>query len=202
LYADIQGRAEAAGRDRNHLKILPAAFIVIGDTVEKAQAKRLKLDSLVHYDSAISSLSIALGTDASGFDPDGPLPTDLPETNASKTSRAGVVKLAEDEKLTVRQLAGRYGGYSGLAFVGTPETIADQMGKWLNEEACDGFTIVLPFLPRGLDDVVQRLVPELQRRGIFRRDYEGATLREHLGLPRPKNQFFSGEVKVATSSKK
>ncbi|RDW57209.1 hypothetical protein BP5796_12659 [Coleophoma crateriformis] len=190
LYTDIKDRAAAAGRDRNHLKILPAAFIIVGDTIEDAKAKRLRLDSLVNYDSAIASLSIALGTDVSGFDPDGPLPTELPETNASKTSRAGVLKLAEEEKLTVRQLAQRYGGYSGLAFVGTPETIATDMGTWLDAEASDGFTVVFPFLPQGLDDVTERLVPELQRRGLFRRDYEGTTLREHLGLPRPKNQFF------------
>ncbi|RDI87402.1 Histidine--tRNA ligase [Venturia inaequalis] len=190
LYDDIKGRAEAAGRERDHLKILPAALIVVGDTVEQAQEKRLKLDSLVHYDSAISSLSIMLGTDISEFDPDGPLPTDLPETNASKTSRAGAVQLAEDEGLTIRQLAQRFGGYPGFAFVGTPESIADDMGKWLEEGACDGFTITLPYLPQGLNDVTDRLVPELQRRGIFRKDYEGNTLREHLGLPRPKNQFF------------
>jgi FMN-dependent oxidoreductase (nitrilotriacetate monooxygenase family) len=189
LYADIKDRAVAAGRDRNHIKILPAAFIVVGDTVQDARDKRLKLDSLVHYDSAIASLSIALGTDVSGFDPDGPLPN-IPETNASKTSRAGVLKVAAEEGLTVRQLAQRQGGYSGLAFVGTPESIADGMQQWLHEEACDGFTVALPFLPQGLDDVTQRLVPELQRRGIFRKDYEGTTLREHLGLPRPKNQFF------------
>ncbi|KIN02749.1 hypothetical protein OIDMADRAFT_144006 [Oidiodendron maius Zn] len=190
LYADIKGRATVVGRDRNHLKILPAAFIVIGDTVEEAKAKRLKLDSLVHYDSAIASLSIALGSDASAFDPDSPLPADIPDTNASKTSRAGVLKLAADEKMTVRQLAQRYGGYTGLAFVGTPETIANEMETWLAEEAADGFTVVFPFLPQGLDEVTQRLIPELQRRGLFRRDYEGTTLRDHLGLPRPKNRFF------------
>jgi len=191
LYADIKGRAEAAGRDRNHLKILPAAMIIIGDSAEDAQSKRLHLDSLVHYDSAIASLSVALGCDASNFDPDAPLPEDIPETNSSKTSQAGVIELGKRENLTVRQLAGRYGGYSGLAFVGTPESIADEMGAWLEEDAADGFTVVLPFLPQGLDDVADRLVPELQRRGIFRKDYEGTTLREHLGLPRPKNQFFS-----------
>ncbi|KAL4808295.1 luciferase-like domain-containing protein [Aspergillus unguis] len=191
LYKDIKDRAEAAGRSRDHLKILPAAFVVVGDTVEEAKAKRLELDSLVHYDSAIASLSIALGTDASGFDPDAPLPTDLPETNASHTSRAGVVKLAADEQLTVRQLAQRLGGYSGLAFVGTPESIAEELEVWLKEEACDGFTVVFPFLPQGLDDVTQRVVPELQRRGIFRKEYTGNTLREHLGLPRPVNKFFA-----------
>jgi FMN-dependent oxidoreductase (nitrilotriacetate monooxygenase family) len=191
LYADIKGRATAAGRDRSHLKILPAAMIIIGDSADDAQAKRLKVDSLVHYDSAIASLSIALGTDASNLDPDGPLPKDLPETNASKTSREGAIRLAESEKLSVRQLAQRYGGYSGLAFVGTAESVAEQMNNWLDAEACDGFTCVFPFLPEGLDNVTQKLVPELQRRGIFRKDYEGTTLREHLGLPRPKNQFYS-----------
>lgn len=190
LYADIKGRMTAIGRDPHTLKILPAAFIVIGDSVEEARAKRARLDSLVHYDSAIASLSIALGHDASGFDPDRPLP-DIAETNASKTGRAQVLKLAREEQLTVRQLAQRYGGYSGLAFVGTPETIADQMTKWLVERGSDGFNVVFPYLPQGLCDVVDRLVPELQRRGIFRQDYEGTTLREHLGLPRPTNRFFA-----------
>lgn len=190
LYKDIKGRAKAAGRNPNHLKILPAALIVVGDSVEDAQQKRLNLDSLVHYDSAIASLSIALGTDASKFDPDGPLPTDLPETNASKTARESVEKVARSEGLTVRQLAQRLGGQSGLAFVGPPQLIADGFEEWLNNDACDGFTITFPFLPEGLDDVVTKLVPELQRRGIFRKDYAGTTLREHLGLPRPGNRFF------------
>lgn len=190
LYADIKDRAAGAGRKREHIKILPAAMIIVGDTVEEAKKKRLDLDSRVHYDSAIASLSIVLGTDASGFDPDGPLPEDLPETNASKTAREGAVKLAKDEGLTVRQLAQRFGGYAGLAFVGTPESIANEMGRWLAEDGADGFTVTFPFLPQGLDDVVERLIPELQRRGLFRQDYEGTTLREHLDLPRPKNQFF------------
>jgi alkanesulfonate monooxygenase len=191
LYADIKGRMEAIGRNRDHLKLLPAAFVVIGDSIEEARAKRLALDSLVHYDSAIASLSIALGHDASGFDADAPLPNDIPDTNASKTGRAQVIRLAQEENLTVRQLAQRYGGYSGLAFVGTPASIADEMERWLDEEGSDGFNIVFPYLPQGLDDVATRLVPELQRRGLFRTEYEGTTLREHLGLPRPENRFFS-----------
>jgi len=191
LYADLKSRLAAAGRAPSSLKILPAAFIVLGDSLEEAKRKRAKLDSLVHYDSGIASLSIALGHDVSGFDPDDYLPQ-IPETNASKSGRAQVLKLAEEEKLTVRQLAQRYGGYSGLAFVGTVESVADEMQKWLEEDASDGFTVVFPFLPQGLDDVAERLVPELQRRGIFRTDYEGGTLREHLGLPRPSNRFFDG----------
>ncbi|MBA8819569.1 FMN-dependent oxidoreductase (nitrilotriacetate monooxygenase family) [Ochrobactrum sp. P6BSIII] len=189
LYADLKSRVAAVGRNPDHLKILPAAFIVIGETVADAKEKRAKLDSLVHYHSAIASLSIAIGHDVSGLDPDSYLP-ELPDTNASKSSQEQVLKLAREENLTVRQLAQRYGGYSGLAFVGTPESVADEMQQWLDEAGCDGFTVVFPFVPQGLDDVVEKLVPELQRRNIFRSDYEGSTLRDHLGLPRPRNQFF------------
>lgn len=189
FYADVKGRMQAIGRDRDHLKILPGAFVVVGDTVEEARAKRARLDSLVHTESAIASLSIALGTDASGFDPDGPLPP-IPETNASKSGRERVLELAEREGLTVRQLAQRLGGYSGLAFVGTPATIADAMEEWLETRGSDGFNVMFPYLPGGLDDFVDRVVPELQRRGLFRTEYEGTTLRDHLGLPRPRNRFF------------
>lgn len=189
LFADIKGRLAAVGRTPDQIKLLPAAMVVIGDSVEVARAKRLHLDSLVHYESAIASLSIALGHDVSGFDPDAPLPP-IPETNASKSGRAQVLKLAEEEKLTVRQLAQRYGGYAGLSFVGTAETVADAFEQWLYEQGSDGFNITFPYLPQGLDDVVEKLVPELQRRGIFRRDYEGETLRDHLGLKRPANRFF------------
>jgi alkanesulfonate monooxygenase len=189
FYADVKGRAQRAGRNPDHLKILPGVLVVVGDTVEEARAKRAHLDSLVHYDSAVASLSIALGHDASRFDPDGPLP-EIPETNASKSGRERVVELAKREKLTVRQLAQRLGGYGGNAFVGTPATIADQMEEWLLSRASDGFNVMFPYLPQGLDDFVDRVVPELQRRNLFRRQYEGKTLRENLGLPRPANRFF------------
>jgi FMN-dependent oxidoreductase (nitrilotriacetate monooxygenase family) len=189
FYSDVKGRMEKLGRDRDHLKVLPGAFVVVGDTVGEARAKRARLDSLVHYDSAIASLSIALGHDASRFDPDGPLP-EIPESNASKSGRERIIELARREDLTVRQLAQRVGGYSGLAFVGTSATIADQMEEWLFTEASDGFNIMFPYLLGGLDDFVYRVVPELQRRGLFRLEYEGATLRENLGLPRPPNRFF------------
>ncbi|KAJ5370607.1 uncharacterized protein N7496_006699 [Penicillium cataractarum] len=191
LYADIKSRVEKAGRKREDLKILPAALIIVADSKKAAQEKRLKLDSLVHYDSAIASLSIVLGVDATQFDPDGPLPTDLPETNASKTSREGAERLAKQENLTVRQLAQRYGGFSGLAFLGSPSDIAEEMEIWLKEEASDGFTCTFPFLPQGLEEVTDRLIPELQRRGLFRKEYTGSTLREHFGLERPDNRFFS-----------
>jgi alkanesulfonate monooxygenase len=91
----------------------------------------------------------------------------------------------------VRQLAQIAGSYGGLAMVGTAKTIADQMEEWLYTDACDGFNIMFPWVPGGLDEFVDRVVPELQRRGLFRREYEGKTLRENLGLPRPKNRFFA-----------
>ena len=189
FYADIKGRMERLGRDRDRLKILPGCFVVVGDTLEEAQRKRALLDSLVHYDSAVASLSIALGVDASRFDPDEPLP-EVPETEASKSGRERAIALARREGLTVRQLAQRLGGYAGLSMVGTPRTIADTMEEWLGSGACDGFNVMFPWLPGGLDEFVGQVVPELQRRGLFRREYEGRTLRENLGLPRPANRFF------------
>jgi alkanesulfonate monooxygenase len=190
FYADVKTRMEKLGRSREHMKILPACFVVVGDTLEEARAKRAKLDSLVDYANAIASLSIALGHDASKFDPDGPLPDNIPESNASKSGRERAIALARRDNLTVRQLAQRLGGYSGLAMIGTAKTIADEMEEWLETEGSDGFTVMFPYLPGGLDDFVTLVVPELQRRGLFRREYEGVTLREHLGLPRPNNRFF------------
>ncbi len=192
FYADVKGRMEKIGRNPDHLKIMPGCLVVVGDTVDEAKAKRAKLDSLVHEESAIASLSITLGVDASKFDPDGPLPKDMPESNATKSGRDRAVLLAEREGLNVRQLAQRLGGYSGLAMVGTPETIADQMEEWIETRGSDGFTMMFPHLPGGLDDFVDRVVPVLQDRGMLRKEYEGTTLRENLGLPRPENRFFAG----------
>jgi alkanesulfonate monooxygenase SsuD/methylene tetrahydromethanopterin reductase-like flavin-dependent oxidoreductase (luciferase family) len=180
------------GRDRDHLKFLPGCFVVVGDTVDEARAKKKHLDSLVHPDSGIATLSTRLGVDVSKFDLDAPLP-DLPPTNASKSGQAVLVDLAKRENMTVRELAQHVGGaFGSLEMIGTPKTIADQMEEWLASEASDGFNVLFPSLPEGLDDFVDRVVPELQRRGLFRREYEGPTLRDHLGLPRPPNRHFEG----------
>jgi alkanesulfonate monooxygenase SsuD/methylene tetrahydromethanopterin reductase-like flavin-dependent oxidoreductase (luciferase family) len=169
--------------------MLPGAFVVVGDSVEEAREKRARLDALVYEESAIHSLSVWLGHDVTQFDPDGPLP-DVPQTNASHSGRDRVLSMARREGLTVRQLAQRLGGWGGLAFIGTAASIADEMQEWLETEASDGFNILFSFLPEGLDDFVDKVIPELQRRGIFRREYEGRTLRENLGLQRPPNRFF------------
>ncbi len=189
VYADVTGRMPAAGRDPDQLKILPGCFVVLGQTEDEARAKKARLDDLVHPDSGLANLSVRLGVDATGFDLDAPLP-ELPESNASKSGQAQIVDYARRTGATVRALARKVGGYGGLQMVGTPAQVADRMEEWLETRACDGFNVMFPFVPEGLDDVVDRLVPELQRRGLFRRDYAGTTLRDHLGLARPANRFF------------
>ena len=190
FYSDVKGRMKQIGRNPRHMHILPACMVIIANSLEEAKERRAKLDSLVHFESAIASLSIALGTDASVFDPDGMLP-DIPETNAGQSSREKAIRIAKEESLTVRQLAQRIGGHSSLCLMGPPELVADQMEEWLSTGGADGFTIQFPYLPQGLDDFVEKLVPILQKRGIYREDYEGNSLRENLGLPRPENQFLS-----------
>jgi FMN-dependent oxidoreductase (nitrilotriacetate monooxygenase family) len=191
FYADVKGRMAKVGRAPEHMKILPGVFVVVGETEAEAREKKRRLDRLVHPDSGIASLSVALGTDVSGFDLDGPLP-DIPESNASQSARQRLVDLAARDKLTVRELAQLVGGsLGGLELIGTPTQIADRMEEWLIEEGSDGFNVLFSHVPGGLDEFVDQVIPELQRRDIFRREYEGRTLRENLGLPRPKNRFFS-----------
>ena len=190
FYADVKGRMAAAGRDPDHLKILPGALVVIGETAAEARAKKDRLDALVHPDSGLPNLAMRLGTDVSGFDLDASLP-EIPESNASKSGRQALIDRARAENLTVRQLASIAGSFGGLTMVGTAADVADRMEEWLATRASDGFNVMFHTVPEGIEDVVDRLVPELQRRGLFRREYEGRTLRENLGLPRPGNRFFS-----------
>jgi alkanesulfonate monooxygenase len=189
FYADVKARMRAIGRAPESLKILPGALVIAGRTRAEAEEKKRRLDSLVHPDSGVPNLSMRLGVDASGFDLDGPLP-EIPPTNQSQSGRETLVALARRENLTVRQLAQLVGGYGGLQMVGTPDEIADTMQSWLEQEAADGFNVMFHSVPEGLDDFVDRVVPELQRRGLLRGEYEGTTLRDHLGLRRPPNQFF------------
>ncbi len=194
FYKDVKARMKVLGRAPDELKVLPGALVVVGDTPDEAREKQALLNSLVHPESGVPNLSIRLGVDASGFELDAPLP-DIPQTNQSQSGRDTLVKLARRDNLTVRQLAQLAGGYGGLQLVGTASDIADTMQEWLETQACDGFNVMFPTVPAGLDDFVTRVVPELQRRGIFRREYEGSTLREHLGLRRPQNRFFPRDAK-------
>lgn len=190
FYADLKSRMAKLGRAPDELKVLPGAFVVLGDSDAEAQEKKRRLDALVHPDSGIATLGVLLGCDVSGFDLDQPLP-EIPPSNASESGRQKLIEMAERDNMTVGQLASYVGGsFSSLELTGTPTTVADAMEQWLFEQAADGFNIMFPFLPQGLDEFVDKLIPELQRRGIFRRAYEGSTLRENLGLKRPPNRFF------------
>jgi alkanesulfonate monooxygenase SsuD/methylene tetrahydromethanopterin reductase-like flavin-dependent oxidoreductase (luciferase family) len=142
-----------------------------------------------HALMAVCSMSIALGSDASVFDLDGPLP-EIPESNASKSGRERVIERARRDNLTVRQFGADRRQLRRPRDGRHPEMIADQMEEWLYSDARDGFNIMFPWVPGGLDDFLDCVVPELQRRHLFRHEYEGQTLRENLGLPRPENRFF------------
>jgi len=190
FYADMQARLRAAGRAPDALKVLPGALVTVGRSTQEAVDRQALLDSLVHVESALPNLSLRLGVDASQFELDAPLP-ELPRTNASQSGQDALVAQARRESLTVRQLAQRVSGYGGLKMVGTASEIADTMQHWLETEACDGFNVMFPTVPVGLNDFVDLVVPELQRRGIFRTAYQGSTLRDHLGLARPQNRFFA-----------
>jgi len=191
LYRDLQTRVTALGRAPDALKVLPGAFVVLGRSRAEAVERKARLDALVHPDSGISTVSVLLGCDASAFDLDGPLPA-IPESNASRSSQARLLATARARGLTVRQLAQWVGGAFGvLEFIGTVGQVCDEMEAWVDGAACDGFNIMFSWLPGGLTEFVDGVVPELQRRGRLRRAYRGPTLREHLGLARPPNRFFA-----------
>jgi FMN-dependent oxidoreductase (nitrilotriacetate monooxygenase family) len=189
FYADMKSLAAEAGRDPDQLLIMPGLLPVVGATHAEAQAKFEALQGQVLAKVGLATLATTLGeVDLSGYDLDGPLPQ-LPEANGPKSRRQLLIDMARRDNLTIRQLYQRVVGARGhLTIVGTPEHVADVMEQWLQERGADGFNIMPAHLPVGLSDFTEHVVPELQRRRLFRTRYEGSTLREHLGLARPTNQ--------------
>ncbi len=186
--SDMHALITAAGRPVSTLKILPAITPIVGRTTQQALDLQRELDALIPSPVAISKLEALLGNvDLSGHSPDGPLPP-IPETPSSTRER--VVELATRERLTIRALAQRVAaGRTSRTVVGTAEEIADELASWYQDGAADGFVISPPYFPGGLTDFVDAVVPVLQARGLFRREYSGTTLRDHLGLIRPENTF-------------
>lgn len=185
FYGSVKGRFAKYGRSTDSALVMPGIMPVIGRTMEEAKAKYDRLQSLVHPKVGLAMLARTFG-DLSGYDLDGPLPDELPEQNGVKSFRDPYIRMARENNLTIRQLYMRVTGAAGhMQIYGTPESIADTMESWLNAGACDGFNIMAPHHPVGLYDFLDMVVPELQRRGLFRTAYEGKTLRENLGLPRP-----------------
>jgi alkanesulfonate monooxygenase len=189
FYADVKGRLAGYGRRPDQLKIMPGISPVIGRTQSEAEDKYQQLQDLIEPRVGLGLLSgMAGGFDLSGYDLDGPLP-ELPQSNSMQSRQALFIDLARRENLSIRQLYLKIAGARGHhTVVGTPETVADTLEQWFLEEAADGFNIMPPFLPEGLDDFVEGVVPLLQQRGLFRREYSGTTLRDHLGLARPANR--------------
>ncbi len=191
FYADLKGRLSAYGRAVDSLKIMPGVFIVVAETEALAKAKFESFQELVEPRVGVALLGRMLGNfDLSGYPLDGPLP-ELPLTDSGQRSRQKLLtELADQESLTLAQLGRRIAGGRGhYSLIGTPEQIADELQRWFEQGAADGFNVLVPHLPGGLEDVAQLLVPELQRRGLFRTEYEGTTLRENLGLQRPAYRF-------------
>ncbi|NUP40897.1 MAG: LLM class flavin-dependent oxidoreductase [Streptomyces sp.] len=194
FYKDVKQRTLSFGRDPEGIRILPGIVPVIGDTEEEARALDGELDRLIRPEYAVRQLSKTLRIDPERLELDRELPADIPtedEIEGAKSRFTLIVELARRERLTVRQLIGRLGGGRGhRTFAGTAEQVADTIEEWYDAGAADGFNIMPAVLPSGLELFVDRVVPILQERGLFRTEYTGRTLREHYGLPRPANRLF------------
>lgn len=194
FYADLKSRTVAAGRDSDHIKVLPGIVPVIGSTEAEARANERVLEDHIVHSHGVNHLERLLQLAPGTLELDGPLPADLPPESAvegAKSRYTLVVELARRERLTVRQLIGRLGGGRGhLTFAGTPEQFADTIELWFGSGAADGFNIMPPVLPSGLETFVDHVVPILRARGLLRTEYgdRRRTLRERYGLPRPANQ--------------
>ncbi|WFU78165.1 LLM class flavin-dependent oxidoreductase [Bradyrhizobium sp. CIAT3101] len=187
FYSDVKGRLSKYGRDQDDLKILPGIFPVVAESESEAKEKFDELQSLILPQVGLDLLAGFLGApEIVDADPNGPIPV-LKETEGGKSRQVLLLELARREGLTVRDLYLRIAGARGhWQLVGTPTQIADQLEERFQNYGADGFNIMAPTLPGGLTDFIRLVVPELRRRSLFRDEYEGTTLRDHLGLRRPQ----------------
>jgi N-acetyl-S-(2-succino)cysteine monooxygenase len=201
---DVKTRAAQKGRDPEKIIILPGFSLIIGSTEAEAKQLENELFELTQVEHGLDHLSRRLdGFDLSGYDLDGPLPDEI--LNAGNKgiqgaqSRAGlIIDLAKKDNLTIRQILQNLAGARGHnVFTGTPEQVADEMERWFLGGAADGFNLMPPYMPGGLEDFVDQVVPELQRRGLFRTEYEGTTLRDNYGLSKPENQYTAARSLVS-----
>lgn len=194
FYADVKGRMAAYGREPDDLKIMPGVMPIVGATESEAREKFEALQALIDPAVGLALVStVTGGFDLSGYPLDGPIP-ELPETNASKSRQQLTLELARRENLTIRELYLRVAGARGhWQVVGTPRQIADALEERFVHYGADGYNVMPALLPGGLDDFIRLVLPELRRRGLFRSEYEGRTLREHLGLRQPVSRY-AGET--------
>jgi FMN-dependent oxidoreductase (nitrilotriacetate monooxygenase family) len=193
FYADIKARARGVGRNADQVLVLPGIVPIIGSTEAEAIALAQQLDDLRIPEYGLRALASVLEVETSEL----PLDEQLPRHVVDRPRREGfvsradlIVDFATREHLTVRQVLSRLGGGRGHnVVVGTPEQIVDVLVTWFDEGAADGFNVMGAALPAGLEAFIEHVLPELRSRGLFREEYDGRTLRENYGLPRPENQF-------------
>jgi FMN-dependent oxidoreductase (nitrilotriacetate monooxygenase family) len=181
-YADLKGRMAKYGRAPEEIAVLPGVMPIIGDSDAEARAKLAKLQSWITPTNAATLVASRIGYDVSGYPLDGPVPPP-PEGEGSRTFHQVLYETARRENMTLRDLYNLTAAARGhWVICGTPQKIADILEEWFVEQAADGFNILPAYFPGGFADFVDLVVPELQRRGLFRREYEGTTLRDHFGL--------------------
>ncbi|WP_242128221.1 LLM class flavin-dependent oxidoreductase [Sphingobium sp. Sx8-8] len=187
FYSDVKNQADAAGRNPDHVKILPAVIFSVGHSMAHAEDKLARLDALVDPVVGMELLGAVLKMDLTPFPLDGPLPEVPVDQSGSRTTQQYFVDIARRDKLTIRQLIQVMARVSSIA--GDATSIADRIEEWMEAGAADGLNIQFANDEDSLPIFVEEVIPELQRRGLFHRDYRGKTLRENLGLPRPANRF-------------
>lgn len=190
FYADLKGRTAQHGRTPDDIKIMPGLTPVIGRTMAEAQEKYEELQALLPDAVALASLArFTRGIDITAYPLDSPMP-DLPEANSAKSRQQLIMAMARKHNMTLRQVARQVSAAQGhRVLVGTAEYIADEMEEWLVKDAADGFCVICNYYPGPFRAFTEQVIPELQRRGLFRTSYEGRTLRENLGLRVPPNRF-------------
>ncbi|MGE0222427.1 MAG: LLM class flavin-dependent oxidoreductase [Acetobacteraceae bacterium] len=189
-YASVKQRLPRHGRTADDLLILPGLLPIVGRTEAEAQAKHQRLQDSIHPLVGLAHIYGPMG-DLSGYPLDGPVPE--PRDPELRSRAKLMLDMARRENLTIRQLYLKMSSGRGhRTVIGTPAQIVDAMQAWVEARAADGFNIIPSHLPAGIEDFVELVVPELQRRGLFRTEYEGRTLRENLGLRIPVNRYTAG----------
>jgi alkanesulfonate monooxygenase SsuD/methylene tetrahydromethanopterin reductase-like flavin-dependent oxidoreductase (luciferase family) len=199
FYSDIKNRARARGRDSGETVIMPGVVTVVGRTRQEALDKFEQLQALIHPEAGLKALSRMMGVDLTGVDVDGPLP-DIDVSKLPQSRGFGILERARRDRMTVRQI------YEGLVvakghrlLIGSYTEVADGLQEWFEAQAADGFTIMPAQMQSGARDFIELVIPELRRRGLFRESYQGATLREHLGLAVPKHRAVGRAASVGAS---
>ncbi len=181
-YDDVKGRLAKYGREPDEIKICPGLSVVVAPSDQEARDKFQSLQDAVDFTQGL------MGLDVSAYPLDGPLPDDIPIPENGRGRIQQLIELGKREKLSIRQLILRFSVARGhVQAIGSTKRVADLIEQWFVEGGADGFNVVPPLLPDGFEDFVRLVVPELQRRGIFRKEYAGRNLRENLGLQRPAN---------------